>query len=583
MDAREYGLVGGDPALSTHICLTQRKGRAMLIMDTSSTRFAALIRLTFIVVLGFAVALGLIGLLTHIPVLIMSTGITLTFAGALRIAHRYVARNNRTLAAYWIAGGALIAVALLTSIVPPLYISNAVVPLLVATVLLQYAPYEHCRRYLGICGLMTVGIVTLGVTLPHPLVAAQLLTYLNISLLITNVGVALFLLWQFRMRLQETILHVQETNTVLNVLNNRLQRELHEHQRTEAALHTSDRRMRALLNAIPDVLFRLSADGHVLDVKPIESMTIALGSVSVPTTEIQSLLPPSAWIERAIKTRQLQRYESQLVIKNEVHEYEGRLMVSDDNEVVAIVRDVTDVKRVERLKMEFVATVSHELRTPLTAIYGSLGLIAGGVTGDLSAQTAALVKIAYKNSERLLRLINDLLDLEKSEAGRLEFAMQPLALLPLVEQAIETNRPFGAQFGVTFTFVQPAPDVWVNGDSNRLTQVLTNLLSNAAKFSPSDDSVRIAVTAHDQTVRVAITNHGPAIAESFRDRIFMKFAQADTSDSRQRSGTGLGLSISKAIIERFGGVMSYETGDTTGTTFYFDLPVYHSEPAATAS
>jgi len=583
MDAREYGLVSGNPALSPHTSLTQRKGRAMVMTDTSSTHLAALIRLTSILVLGFATALGLIGLLTHIPVIGASTGITLMFAGALGIAHRSIARNNRTLAAYWVAGGALIAVALLTIVVPRLYVSNAVVPLLVATVLLQYAPYEHSRRYLGICGLMTVGIVAVGVTLPDPLVADKLLIYLNVSLLITNVGLALFMLWQFRMRLQETIMEVQETNTVLNGLNNRLQRELHEHQRTEVALRTSDRRMRALLNAIPDVLFRLSADGRVLDVQPIEALTIALGAVRIPMAEIQSLLPPQVWIERAITTRELQRYESQRVIKNEVHEYEGRLMVSDDNEVVAIVRDVTDVKRVERLKTEFVATVSHELRTPLTAIRGSLGLIAGGVTGELTAQTAALVKIAYNNCERLLRLINDLLDIEKSEAGRLEFAMQPLALLPLVEHAIETNRPFGAQFGVTFMFVQPAPDVWVNGDSNRLTQVLTNLLSNAAKFSPPDDRVTIAVTAHDQTIRVAVTNQGPAIAESFRDRIFMKFAQADTSDTRQRSGTGLGLSISKAIIERLGGVISYETSDTTGTTFYFDLPVYHPAPASRSS
>jgi signal transduction histidine kinase len=551
----------------------------MLTTDTSSTRLADLIRLTIILVLGFAIALGLIGLLTNVPVIFISAGITFMFACALRMALRYIARNNRIWAAYWVAGGALIATTLLTAVVPGLYMSNAVVPLLVATVLLQYAPYQHSRHYLGICGLMTLGIVALGLTIPGPLVADSVLIWLNVSLLMTNVGVALFMLWQFRMRLQETILHEQETNTVLNTLNNRLQRELHEHQRTEAALQTSERRMRALLKAIPDVLFRLRRDGHVLDVQPIEVLTSTLGPVSVPAAEIQRLLPARMWIERAIKTRQLQRYETQLVIKDELHEYEGRLMVSDDNEVVAIVRDVTDVKRVERLKTEFVATVSHELRTPLTSIRGSLGLIAAGVTGELSAQTATMVHIAYQNSERLMQLINDLLDIEKIEASRLEFTRQPLELLPLVEQAIETNRPYGAQFGVTFTFVQPAPAVWVNGDGHRLTQVLTNLLSNAAKFSPPDDSVRIAVTAHDQTVRVAVTNHGPAIAESFRDRIFMKFAQADASDTRKRGGTGLGLSISKAIIERLDGVISYETGDATGTTFYFDLPVYHPEPA----
>jgi signal transduction histidine kinase len=577
MDAREYGLVGGDTALSAHPCLTQYKGCTMLITDTSSTRLTVLIRLTSILVLGFAAALGLFGLLTNTPAILASTGITLTFAAALHVADRHLTRNNQALAAYWVAGGALISAALLTAVVPHLYLSNAVVPLLVATVLLQFAPHQHSRYYLGICGLMTAGIVVLGLTVPGPLVADSVLAVLNVSLLITNVGVALFMLWQFRMRLQETIVHIQETNTVLTALNNRLQRELHERQRTEAALHTSERRLRALLNAIPDVLFRLSLDGHVLDVKPIDSMSMTVGPVRMPTTKIHSLLPPQEWVERAITTRQLQRYECQLVIESEVYEYEGRLMVSDDNEVVAIVRDVTDLKQVERLKAEFVATVSHELRTPLTAIRGSLGLIAGGVNGNLPARTTALVDIAYKNSERLLQLINDLLDIEKIEAGKLELERQPLELVPLLEQAIEANCPFGAQFGVTYTLAHPAPDVWVNGDGSRLTQVLTNLLSNAAKFSPPNTRVTIALTVHEQTVRVAVTNHGPAIPESFRDRIFTKFAQADASDTRQRGGTGLGLSISKAIIERLGGEMGYETGDTSGTTFYFDLPVYHPQ------
>lgn len=249
--------------------------------------------------------------------------------------------------------------------------------------------------------------------------------------------------------------------------------------------------------------------------------------------------------------------------------------------ISAIARDITERKQVDRMKNEFISTVSHELRTPLTSIRGSLGLIAGGVAGELPPRAKAMVEIAYTNSERLVRLINDILDIEKIESGKMVFNLQPLDLMGLIEQALEANRGYGEQFRVRFALAEALPGVKVNADSDRLMQVLTNLLSNAAKFSPPDDTVVVAVTRQNQRVRVAVRDHGPGIPEEFQSRIFQKFAQADSSDTRQKGGTGLGLSIVKAIVEKHGGEIDFVTARNQGTTFYVDLPEWQ-EPAAVA-
>lgn len=239
--------------------------------------------------------------------------------------------------------------------------------------------------------------------------------------------------------------------------------------------------------------------------------------------------------------------------------------------------NLTERKRIDLLKNEFVSTVSHELRTPLTSIRGSLGLLAGGVAGDLPPSAKTMVDIAYKNSERLIRLINDILDIEKIANGKMAFHLKPQDLVALIEQAIEANRPYGAQFGVDFQLIQALPDVKVLTDSDRLMQVLTNLLSNAAKFSPAGDTVFISMLRLPGSVRVTVTDHGPGIPEEFQQRIFQKFVQADASDTRQKGGTGLGLSIARAIVERLGGKIGFTTAPNQGTTFYFDFPEWQEE------
>lgn len=236
-------------------------------------------------------------------------------------------------------------------------------------------------------------------------------------------------------------------------------------------------------------------------------------------------------------------------------------------------RELNERKQVERLKDEFIATVSHELRTPLTSIRGALGLIAGGVTGELPAQTMAMIKIAQTNSDRLLRLINDILDIERIEANELILDLQPLNVIPLIDQAIAANRPYAQQLGVHVVLESSPSDVIVRADAERLIQVLNNLLANAAKFSPPDGVVLVRVTRHDSYARIAVADSGPGIPEEFRGRIFQKFAQADSSDTRQKGGTGLGLSIAKSLVERLGGRISYETSEGVGTTFYVDLPL----------
>ncbi len=248
---------------------------------------------------------------------------------------------------------------------------------------------------------------------------------------------------------------------------------------------------------------------------------------------------------------------------------------NDTGQVIGIVgmsRDITARQEIDRLKSEFITTVSHELRTPLTSIRGSLGLLAGGAAGEISHAAKTMVDIAYKNSERLTRLVNDILDIERIEGGKLAFQIAPLDLTRLVEQAIEANRGYGEQFGVTFVLTERLPDAHLRGDADRLNQVFTNLLSNAAKFSPAGGTVEVAVTRQDQLLRVSVTDRGQGVPAAFRARIFGKFAQADGSATRQNGGAGLGLSIAKAIVERHGGRIDYTSELDKGATFFVDLP-----------
>jgi PAS domain S-box-containing protein len=245
---------------------------------------------------------------------------------------------------------------------------------------------------------------------------------------------------------------------------------------------------------------------------------------------------------------------------------------------VSQIENVTERREMDRLKRDFIATVSHELRTPLTSIRGSLGLLAGGAMGALPEKIAPMVTIALQNCERLVIIINDILDIEKIEAGKSQLTVGRVAVAPLLRQALAMNADYAAKYHVTLVLEEPASELQVLADPDRLMQVLTNLLSNAAKFSPAGASVRVRALSDDQHVRFEVEDDGSGIPEDFRARIFQKFAQAESSAGRHFGGTGLGLAISRSLVEQMGGRIHFDSRTGGGTIFFVELPRVGAEP-----
>ncbi len=239
---------------------------------------------------------------------------------------------------------------------------------------------------------------------------------------------------------------------------------------------------------------------------------------------------------------------------------------------VIVAADISERLRIERQKEDFITMIHHEVRSPLTAVLGAIGLLDGGVSGDLGERGRELVANALRNSKRMERLVNDILASRKLDSGHMTFHLQEVELIPLVEQAIETTSSYGDQHEVRFELGETLPGARVRVDPDRLIQVLTNVLSNAVRFSAAGDAVKVRVSRHNGCLRVAVADRGPGIAEEFRDMVFEPFARADEADWRHRSGTGLGMSISKAIIEELGGAISFDTEVGAGTTFHVDIP-----------
>lgn len=237
-----------------------------------------------------------------------------------------------------------------------------------------------------------------------------------------------------------------------------------------------------------------------------------------------------------------------------------------------VVRDLTIQNEVETVKNEFVSVVNHELRTPLTSIFGAIRLLQNW-NQQSSQKNNHLLQVANANCDRLLSLINDILDIEKLAMGGMSLHFQVVELSPLISYAISINEVYSERYGVEVIFSPLDPDVLVNVDTNRFIQVLTNLISNAIKFSNQSSKVMVALTKEENLVRVAVTNQGQGIPDAYKSKIFEKFSQVDASTTRTENGTGLGLAISKEIVERFGSTIQFNSIPNKETTFYFDLPV----------
>ncbi|HEU4839793.1 MAG TPA: response regulator [Ilumatobacteraceae bacterium] len=237
---------------------------------------------------------------------------------------------------------------------------------------------------------------------------------------------------------------------------------------------------------------------------------------------------------------------------------------------VAVFRDVTHRHEVDRMKDEFVSVVSHELRTPLTSIRGSLGLLAGGAVGEIPENGRRMVEIAVENTDRLIRLINDILDIERIESGAVVLHHEQCRVTELVAESLRVVVPVARAAGVEVGLAKIEGDVWA--DADRIVQTLTNLLSNAVKFSPVGGVVTLTAAEADGFVEFSVADEGRGIPADKLESIFGRFQQVDASDSRQKGGTGLGLAISRSIVEQHGGRIWAESEEGHGATFRFTVP-----------
>ena len=239
----------------------------------------------------------------------------------------------------------------------------------------------------------------------------------------------------------------------------------------------------------------------------------------------------------------------------------------------AVQRNITERKLQEQRKLEFISTVSHELRTPLTSVRGAVGLLASGVMSEFPEKAANLLSLAHKNSERMSHLINDLLDMQKLDAGMTQFHFNKHTLSKLLDHAVASNILFGEQLGVHITIVGGVPACKLRVDEGRFQQVMSNLISNACKYSPKGRAVEVSAHCLGERVRIEVRDYGKGIPEAFRQRIFQKFSQADSSDTREKGGTGLGLAISRDIVLKMGGEIGYHSISEQGSTFFVEFPL----------
>jgi len=248
------------------------------------------------------------------------------------------------------------------------------------------------------------------------------------------------------------------------------------------------------------------------------------------------------------------------------------------------IRAKVDLQTIVKLKEQLVSTVSHELRTPVTSIAGSLALLSKAAETELSDKSASLVEIASRNAIRLKHLVNDLLDMDRIESGAMSFTFIDVDLRTVLRAVVEENGPFANEANVTLELHEPQGPIAASTDRDRLFQAVTNLVSNAAKFSGSGSVVRITLEQSDGSARIRVSDEGPGVPEEFRSRLFDRFTQSDhTRESTSLPGTGLGLAITKGIVEQLGGVVWLDETVETGATFEIVLPLPGAQaPAASA-
>ena len=358
------------------------------------------------------------------------------------------------------------------------------------------------------------------------------------------------------------------------------------------ALELSEARFRAVLEEAPVGMAVMDDAGRFLNANG--ALTRLCGydaEVLTADMRLAQLLSRKCYVRLSRDVRKLLRSGGSETLQSEVqlrtHSGEtcwGLFNLSwtydknrDEHVYIAQIVDITDQKRVEQIKSEFIATISHELRTPLTSIKGALGLLEASSGKDMPAPAQRLLEIAQVNSDRLTVIVNNILDLERISSGEVAFEMAQTPLAPLIEDTIVAMKPEAELSANELVLTGDTQEVVVKADVARIRQVLMNLLSNACKFSDRDTDVVVRVQVTDQIATVFIENTGPPIPEHFQSRMFEAFTQVDASDTRSKGGAGLGLRITREIVARLGGEVGFEQSSERKVVFWFTCPLAFSD------
>lgn len=359
----------------------------------------------------------------------------------------------------------------------------------------------------------------------------------------------------------------------------RLRRDIHQRIQAERSLRESNQALETLVAAAPIAIYTVDESGL------IKSWNAAAEQIfQWKANEVIGTIAPMVPQEEFAAAADLRR--SILASGRAVHLQAVRLrkdgtpievslsaapMGSSSPHIVVLAADISERRAMERLKDEFVSVVSHELRTPLTSLRGSLGLLASGRVGSFPENAKKMLDIALRNTDRLVRLINDILDVERMQAGKIRFEFVSCLAPEIVQTAVENARSLAEQKEVT---ISCAVEPWlVQGDADRLVQTLTNLLGNAIKFAPPGTQISVRANRERENIKFSVEDQGRGVPQDKLQRIFERFEQVDASDAREKGGTGLGLAISKTIVEQHGGRIWVESEIGKGSTFYFTVPM----------
>ena len=342
----------------------------------------------------------------------------------------------------------------------------------------------------------------------------------------------------------------------------------------------------SILNSATDAILTVDEQGRIHRYNPAALTLLATTDVQLKASGVQRWLElfdrNDEDVEKVLGAHLNATIETTLTTQNEqrlaVEVGVSQMWQGQTPHYVIMLHDITERKKTEKLKSEFVSTVSHELRTPLTSILGSLKLIQAGVTGDISDKTRTMVTIARNNTERLSVLVNDILDVEKLEFDQLKVEMTPVAIVDTIQHAVQQMEGYANGFDVELV-LDIAENITmedrVQADAHRVIQVVTNLMSNAVKYSDAGGQVVLSLSKEVDEIVISVKDHGRGMPEYFRKHIFQKFSQVDSTDKREKSGTGLGLYIVKALTEKMQGSISFESELGKGSKFFVRFPIYN--------